>query len=587
MMPPFGPLLPLLFSAVSLFGLQGCASHDSISVKNTPASFRGDNSGIDEAPRTEMGFSGPPPKSAAFVGLALSGGGSRAANFSLAVMEELNRMGLLEQVNAISTVSGGSVAGAYFALHSDKINWPRARTLMVEDFITPWAMQTIRPDNLLRQFWTDFDRSDIMASVLDEKLFGGATFSNLGPVGPGRPKLFINATNANGKIGYSGVEGVRFVFDNTTVRMGLQSDIGAYPIASAVMASAAFPGVFNRVTLERFERPLDTGDDQPYRAKAQNPRQFIHLMDGGPADNLGIETLLEAAFSHFFVSADDLPSRESGPCLLILADAYQSESSPETELKSDPRSALDHFIDTDFFDSISVMLAQRREDMLKALGIRDEVSPSAKLNSREILPSGLLGAFRQAIVNHGSRRTGTIDLYYRCRGGGPEPRECDMLPRFASSVKSGVFTCKVWHLSLTDISGTGSLDEDNNLVYSEARRLSNLMVSHIVDRISTNFRLTGPNRCGPRVLQAAIYQAAAYLTRDLPSVKEICDFSSEAGIVNVDVCMAPSRSQPDIVRIAVEPVSGLRQYAPSEFTQTVEQPLECITDEDFAARAEK
>ena len=48
-----------------------------------------------------------------FIGLALSGGGSRAANFGSAVLWELDRLGILQHVQYISTVSGGSLAGAY------------------------------------------------------------------------------------------------------------------------------------------------------------------------------------------------------------------------------------------------------------------------------------------------------------------------------------------------------------------------------------------------------------------------------------------------------------------------------------------
>src|SRR5204863_4300210 len=49
-----------------------------------------------------------------FVGIAISGGGSRSANYSAAVMFELQRLGLLEKVDAISSVSGGSLTAAYY-----------------------------------------------------------------------------------------------------------------------------------------------------------------------------------------------------------------------------------------------------------------------------------------------------------------------------------------------------------------------------------------------------------------------------------------------------------------------------------------
>jgi len=49
------------------------------------------------------------------IGLALSGGGSRAIAFHLGCMRTLNDLGLLEKVEVLSTVSGGSVIGAMYA----------------------------------------------------------------------------------------------------------------------------------------------------------------------------------------------------------------------------------------------------------------------------------------------------------------------------------------------------------------------------------------------------------------------------------------------------------------------------------------
>src|SRR4029077_6853858 len=51
------------------------------------------------------------------IGLALSGGGSRAIAFHLGCLSALNRLGLLDRVAILSTVSGGSVIGACFHAH--------------------------------------------------------------------------------------------------------------------------------------------------------------------------------------------------------------------------------------------------------------------------------------------------------------------------------------------------------------------------------------------------------------------------------------------------------------------------------------
>src|SRR5208337_3655611 len=54
------------------------------------------------------------------------------------------------------------------------------------------------------------------------------------------------------------------------------SSIDRYSLAHAVMASAAFPAVFQSVTLKDYAREEDW---------------YVHLMDGGASDNLGITAL--------------------------------------------------------------------------------------------------------------------------------------------------------------------------------------------------------------------------------------------------------------------------------------------------------
>ena len=80
------------------------------------------------------------------IGLALSGGGSRAIAFHLGCLRALHQLGLLSRVTALSTVSGGSVIGALYALSEDPfpvfekrvramlkrgLVWPTIRTAML------------------------------------------------------------------------------------------------------------------------------------------------------------------------------------------------------------------------------------------------------------------------------------------------------------------------------------------------------------------------------------------------------------------------------------------------------------------------
>jgi predicted acylesterase/phospholipase RssA len=100
------------------------------------------------------------------VALTLSGGGSRAAVFSAAVMLELQEIGALDSVDLVSSVSGGSVAAALYALSRDpdepepgpdeqkRIVWSRNTVLEMtgQDFLAPWIWRWLRPNNVVK-FW--------------------------------------------------------------------------------------------------------------------------------------------------------------------------------------------------------------------------------------------------------------------------------------------------------------------------------------------------------------------------------------------------------------------------------------------------
>ena len=54
------------------------------------------------------------------IGLALSGGGDRAAAYHLGTLRALHKMNLLDKVDVISSVSGGSIIAAYYLLHKNE-----------------------------------------------------------------------------------------------------------------------------------------------------------------------------------------------------------------------------------------------------------------------------------------------------------------------------------------------------------------------------------------------------------------------------------------------------------------------------------
>ena len=56
------------------------------------------------------------------LGLSLSGGGYRATGFHLGTLKKLQEMNILPEVDVLSTISGGSITGAYYCLNKD--NYP-------------------------------------------------------------------------------------------------------------------------------------------------------------------------------------------------------------------------------------------------------------------------------------------------------------------------------------------------------------------------------------------------------------------------------------------------------------------------------
>ena len=273
-----------------------------------------------------------------FVGIAMSGGGSRAANFSAAILLELEEMGLLQAASALSSVSGSSLTSAYYGLSGrDKNRWNRekVRDMFLTDFQTHWLARWGVPPYMLAYWFTDFDRSDIMKTVFDRFLFEGKTFKDMGEVGP---KILINATSL--------ISEKKFVFTEKEFR-NLHSRIDTYPVSDAVMASGAFPGAFHNVTLKN------------YRTKTPS---YVHLFDGGPADNLGVETLLSIL--------QRLYAKEKKPrgCFLFVVDAYTADRG-KGAYERDTRHFTDFLIDDNVIDSADVMLLLRRSEILGTVNI--------------------------------------------------------------------------------------------------------------------------------------------------------------------------------------------------------------------------
>jgi predicted acylesterase/phospholipase RssA len=211
------------------------------------------------------------------IGLALSGGGFRAAAFHLGVLRGLRARGLLDQVEVVSGVSGGALLAAAWVAHQGDLDafTDRMRRALARDLKPRVLWAALRPDRFARLLADPrYSLTEVLAAVLDRDLFHGAT---LGSLRGRRPRLILSATCVNHGTGW------RF----TPERMGdwilatqSREVLDAFPLARAVACSAAFPGGFAPVVLKG---ALFAGSDVA-------PREVM-LTDGGVDDNLGVLAL--------------------------------------------------------------------------------------------------------------------------------------------------------------------------------------------------------------------------------------------------------------------------------------------------------
>jgi len=261
--------------------------------------------------------------------VALSGGGKRSSAYSYGVLKGMRDVlvptaagprPLLDQVDGISGISGGSFTAAYYGLH-------RAAAFghFEEDFLYRNTNANVWGIYLLPWNWgwvlnPMVGTNDYMAEVYDRTMFQGAHFDALAQ--RGRPLIIIGATEMS--------TGTEFIFSQEMFDL-ICSDLEKMPIARAVAASAAFPGLFSPVTLtnhaaECGERKpgwlrhitKDERRDPLSRLGAQaavveryldpDDMRYVHLTDGGVSDNLGMRAM-GGMMQNLAQSPDELVSR--------------------------------------------------------------------------------------------------------------------------------------------------------------------------------------------------------------------------------------------------------------------------------------
>ena len=283
------------------------------------------------------------------LGLALSGGGHRAAFFHVGVLARLAGLGLLRRIEVISTVSGGSIVGALYYLHVKNLLEAKADAEVADaDYVEvvravereyrEAAATNVRGSgwaNPLKNFQMAlpaYTRTDRVGELYEQRFYAKAWGDR--PKADGRirmrdlliepkghegrfdpdvenasrnapvPILLLEATTLNtghnwrfeamymGEPPRQGTadQSLREDIDKNTILQrtkwtDLPEACRDFPLGSAVASSACFPGGFPPMVVSGLFDDL-----------------VVELVDGGVHDNQGVEGLVDRGCTHWIIS---------------------------------------------------------------------------------------------------------------------------------------------------------------------------------------------------------------------------------------------------------------------------------------------
>jgi hypothetical protein len=229
--------------------------------------------------------------------LTLSGGGYRAASFHLGTLSYLQRIGLLDEVDTLSTVSGGTFTGMRYAISlKEKTGFDafyRGMYAFLRDTNILEESLAMIGDATKRAAAGDYNLITAFAEFYHQKITGGRLFGIfLEPPAIHLKEIIFNATEFR--------TGLAFRFQKSAKRRALIGNF-FFPVppevaktirlADILAASSAFPGGCEPISFPGdFAWPGDRVPELPGLDR-NNP---LPLMDGGVYDNQGIESALLA-----------------------------------------------------------------------------------------------------------------------------------------------------------------------------------------------------------------------------------------------------------------------------------------------------
>ncbi|MGB7933525.1 MAG: patatin-like phospholipase family protein, partial [Gammaproteobacteria bacterium] len=211
-------------------------------------------------------------------------------------------------VDVITSVSGGSFTSAYFGLYGDRIFKDFEHDFLRRNVQGELTGQVLNPFNWPRLLSPFYTRADMASELYDEILFHHATFADM--IKAHGPFVIINATEMT--------LGTRYQFTQNYADI-ICSDLAQLPVSRAVTASSAVPILFSPITLTNhagecgWQQPAwmrDALDTQDRSSRLYNlatsmlalenreDHPYLHLFDGGLADNLGLRAMLDGVLRY-------------------------------------------------------------------------------------------------------------------------------------------------------------------------------------------------------------------------------------------------------------------------------------------------
>ena len=252
------------------------------------------------------------------VGLALSGGGYKAAAFHLGALIRLNELGWLKRLTRISSVSGGSIVSGYLGLKWKDLAFDSGGVAVnFDEVITGPLHRFLTTANL--DFWAGLlglfpflTGAGMLACGYRDHLYGDASLQDLPHAGEG-PEFVIAATNYELKSLWRFSQAYAADY-----RVGM-IDAPRFPLSQIVAASSGFPPFFCPLKLD-----VSGAIINPTEGADRHAGRFLHqaqLCDGGVYDNMALEPVWKECGTLLVSNAGDPFDENSHPgnwfCILL------------------------------------------------------------------------------------------------------------------------------------------------------------------------------------------------------------------------------------------------------------------------------